>query len=88
MIFDIKMDGKFTRKARLVADVHKTAPLSSITYSSVVSRETVRIVFLLASLNDLDIGPVDSNHGNLLTTANCPVLWHYGVPHAEVNGTE
>ena len=24
IIFDIKMDGKFTRKARLVADGHKT----------------------------------------------------------------
>ena len=33
-------------------------------------------------------GPVASNHGKLLTTANCPILWHYGVPHAEANGTE
>ena len=55
MIFDIKLDGKFTRKARLVAGGHTTAPPSSITYSSVVSRESVGIVFLLASLNDLDI---------------------------------
>ena len=66
MIFDINMDRKFTRKARLVADGHTTAPPSSITYSSVVSRESVRIVFLLASLNDLyifacDIGNAYSN---------------------------
>ena len=33
-------------------------------------------------------GTVDRNHGKLLTTAICPVLWHYGVPHVEVNGTE
>ena len=32
IIFDIKMDGKFIRKARLVADGHTTAPPSSITY--------------------------------------------------------
>ena len=32
MIFDIKMDGKFTSNARLVADVHTTALPSSITY--------------------------------------------------------
>ena len=32
MIFNIKMDGKFTRKEVLVADSHKTALLSSITY--------------------------------------------------------
>ena len=54
MIFDIKMDGNFTINARLVADGHTTSPPSSITYSSVVSREIVRILFLLASLNDLD----------------------------------
>ena len=35
MIFDVKMDGSFTRKARLVADGHKTRPPTSITYSSV-----------------------------------------------------
>ena len=40
--FDIKMDGKFTRKARLVADGQKTNVPSSIIYSSVVSRESVR----------------------------------------------
>ena len=31
-IFDIKMDRKFTRKACLVADSHKTDASSSITY--------------------------------------------------------
>ena len=55
VIFDIKMDGKFTRKARLVADGHTTEPPSSITYSSVVSRESVMTAFLLESLNELDI---------------------------------
>ena len=34
MIFNIIMDGKFTRKTRLVAGGHKMAPPSSITYSS------------------------------------------------------
>ena len=43
MIFDVKMDGSFTRKARLVADGHKTKPPTSMTYSSVVSRNSVRI---------------------------------------------
>ena len=49
MIFDIKMGGKFTIKSRLVADGHTIAPPSSITYSSVVSRESVRIAFIIAS---------------------------------------
>lgn len=37
-VFDIKMDGNFTRKARLVAGGHMSDEPSSVTYSSVVSR--------------------------------------------------
>lgn len=74
MIFDIKLDGKFTRKARLVADGHKTNVLSSITYSSVVSRESVRLALLIASLNDLDISCCDI--GNAYLNADCrEKLW-------------
>ena len=53
IIFDIKLD--LTRKARYVAGGHKTEPPASITYASVVSRESVRIAFLVAALNELDI---------------------------------
>ncbi len=53
MIFTLKMD--FTRKAQLVAGGHVTDPPATSTYSSVVSRESVRIMFLIAALNDLDI---------------------------------
>lgn len=74
MIFDIKMDSKLTRKAYLVADVHKTeAPLSS-TYSSVVSRESVRIAFMILALNDLDV--FACSVGNACLNANCTEkLW-------------
>ena len=65
MIFDINVDGNFTRKEILVAEGHTTEPPSSITYSSVVSRESVRIVFLLASLNDLDIFAYDTGNAYL-----------------------
>ena len=51
MIFYINVDGKFTRKAILVVGGHTTAPPSSITYSSVVSRESAGISIILASLN-------------------------------------
>ena len=53
IIFDVKMD--LTRKARFVAGGHMTEPPASITYSSVVSCDSVRIAFMLAALNDLDI---------------------------------
>ena len=49
MIFGINMNGNFTRKSRLVADGHTIAPTSSITFSSVVSRESVMIAFIFAS---------------------------------------
>jgi Reverse transcriptase (RNA-dependent DNA polymerase) len=57
VIFDIKMD--FTRKARFVAGRHVTEPPSTVTYASVVSRESVRIAFLIAALNYLDIMSAD-----------------------------
>ena len=65
MIFDIKMVGNFTRKARLVAEGHTIAPPSSNTYSSVVYRESVGVAFLLASLNDLDIFACDIGNAYL-----------------------
>jgi hypothetical protein len=37
LIFDVKMGENFKRKARYVADVHKTDPPSTLTYASVVS---------------------------------------------------
>ena len=79
MIFDIKMDGKFTRKARLVADGHTTDAPSSITYSSVVSRESVRLALLLASLNNLDIAACGI--GNAYLNAECrEKLWTMAGP--------
>ena len=45
MVFDVKID--FTRKARFVAGGHLTDAPDTITYSSVVSRNSVRIALLL-----------------------------------------
>ena len=79
MVFDIKMDGDFTRKARLVAGGHMTDTPSSITYSSVVSRESVRIAFLIAALNDLDIFAADI--GNAYLNAPCrEKIWTLAGP--------
>ncbi|MGH7974027.1 MAG: reverse transcriptase domain-containing protein [bacterium] len=62
-VFDVKMD--FTRKARLVAGGHVTDPPATITYSSVVSRDSVRIAFLIAALNDLDVLVADIGNAYL-----------------------
>ena len=57
LIFDVKMD--FTCKARFIAGGHMTDPASTITYSSIISRDSIRIAFLLATLNDVDLLPTD-----------------------------
>ena len=74
MIFNIKIDRKFTRKARLVADGYKTDTLASITYSSVVSRDSIRICLMTASLNMLNVFAYDIR--NTYLNADCrEKLW-------------
>ena len=69
MIFDIKMGENFRCKARLVAGGHTTTAPASITYSSVVSRDSVRIALTIAALNDLQILACDIQNAYL--TARC-----------------
>jgi len=63
IVFDIKMD--FTRKARFVAGGHVTEAPAAMTYSSVVSRESVRLGFMITALNDLDIMACDLENAYL-----------------------
>jgi hypothetical protein len=62
----IKMD--FTRKARFVADGHLTDPPKESVYSSVVTRESVRIFFLICALNGLDVLACDVQNAYLNAT--------------------
>ena len=67
-IFDVKID--LTRKARLVAGGHRNKHVPKyMTYASVVSRESVRLCFLIAAINDLDILCADI--GNAYLNAPC-----------------
>jgi hypothetical protein len=63
MIFDIKTD--LTRKAWLVAGGHQTDEPDESCYSSVVSRDSVRIAFTIAALNDLDVMSADVQNAYL-----------------------
>jgi len=77
MIFDIKMD--FTRKAWFVAGGHTTETPASTTYSSVVLRDSVRIAFMFAALNGLDILAADV--GNAYLNADCcEKIWTIAGP--------
>lgn len=62
-IFDVKMD--FTRKARLVGDGSRIELPAETAYSSVPARDSVRILFLLAALNDVDIKAADIQNAYL-----------------------
>jgi len=69
IIFDVKMGKNFRRKARLVAGGHVTKAPASITYASVVSRDSVRIAMMIAALNDLNVLSCDIQ--NAYHTAPC-----------------
>jgi hypothetical protein len=64
IIFDVKMM-TLTRKAGLVAGGHRTDPPKEAVYSSVVSRDSVRLAFLAAALNDLDVLAADIQNAYL-----------------------
>jgi Reverse transcriptase (RNA-dependent DNA polymerase) len=68
-IFDIKMGENFRRKARLVANGNETETPAALTYSSVVSRDSIRIALLVASLNQLDVLACDIQ--NAYSMADC-----------------
>lgn len=83
LIFDIKIND-LTRKARFVAGGHTTKTPDVNTYSSVVSRESVRLAFLVAALNDLDVFACDISNAYL--NAPCSEkIWFVGGPEMGEN---
>ena len=64
MVFDVKI-GDLTRKARFCANGNETDPPKESTFSTVVSRDSVRLFFLSAALNGLDILPADIQNAYL-----------------------
>ena len=53
LVLDVKMD--FIRKARWVLDGYKILDPTGSTYAGVVLRESVRIAFTYAALNNVDV---------------------------------
>ena len=74
LVFDIKLGENFRRKARFCADGHKTDAPSSVTYSTVVSRDSVRIILLVAALNELEVLSGDVQNA-YLTAPNREKVW-------------
>jgi Reverse transcriptase (RNA-dependent DNA polymerase) len=65
IVFDVKLGENFRRKARLVAQGNRTEDPDVITFSSVVSRDSVRICLLIAALNGLDLKACDIKNAYL-----------------------
>ena len=84
IVFDIKMD--FTRKARFVAGGHTTTAPSSLTYSSVVSRDSVRLAFMIAALNDIDIMSCDLENAYLNAPCREKIWFEGGLECGEDRG--
>ena len=63
------MGENFRQKARFVAGGHTTDVPSTLTYASVVSRDSVRIALTIAALNDLKVMACDIQNAYL--TADC-----------------
>ena len=79
LIFDVKMGENFRRKARMVAGGHTTDVPTSLTYSSVVSRDSVRIMFTVAALNGLKVLGCDIQNA-FLTAPTREKIWTKAGP--------
>lgn len=84
MIFDVKMDG--TRKARYVAGGHLTEVPSVVTYSSVVSRESIRVLLVIAALNDLEVSSCDIQNAYINARPREKVYFKAGLEFGEQAG--
>ena len=68
--------GDLTRKARFCANGNETDPPKESTFSTVVSRDSVRLFFLLVALNDLDILFADTQNAYLSAPVKEKLLHH------------
>ena len=85
IIWDVMMKN-FRQKARLVAGVHMTTAPAAITYTNVVSRESVCIDLRLAALNDLEV-KVDGVENAYITAPVREKIWNVlGDEHGEDAG--
>ena len=79
MIFNVKFGENFWRKARLVAGGHMADTPNTLTYSSVISRDSIHIALTIAALNELSV--MASDIQNAYLTADCrEKIWTHAGP--------
>ena len=74
------------RKARFCGDGHKLEDPDVCTYASVVSRESVRLAFMLAALNGLDILAADAEGAYLNAPSREKLYMKMGIEFGEFKG--
>ena len=79
IVFDVKLGENFRRKARFCADGHKTGAPASVMYSTVVSRDSVRILLTFATLNEVKVLGADVQNA-CLTAPNKEKVWMMAGP--------
>ena len=57
-----------------MAGGHQTDSLASITYPSIVARDYVRIILMIAALNELDLNSCDIKNAYLTTDCREKIL--------------
>jgi hypothetical protein len=87
LILDLKLGENFRRKARYCADGHKTNTPKAMVYSSVVSRDSVRIILLIAALNDLEVLSADVQNA-FLTAPNKEKIYLRTGPEFGINSNK
>ena len=86
MVYDVKMEN-FQRKTRLVAGGHMTEVSSAtMTYATVVIRESVRIALTLAALNNSEVKTADIENAYLTAPIGEKIWYTLGPEFGEDEG--
>ena len=79
IIYDVKIGENLNSKVCLVVGGHTTGAPATLTYSSVISRNSVRIALTVAALNELEVMACDIQNAYL--TADCrEKIWTQAGP--------
>lgn len=87
LIFDVKMGENFWRNARFVAGGQMTDVPSTLTYASLVSRDSVQTALTIAALNDLKIMACDIQNAYLTTDCREKIWTRAGPEFGSEAGT-
>ena len=84
LVFDVQMD--FTRKAQFVANGSRMETPAWITYSSIISCDSMRLAFLIAALNDLYVKACDIRNAYLNTPCHEKIWFRSSIECGKLNG--